>query len=479
MTKGFGIHGSTTDHGGVVISTQSRSSQMGNLFLRAGDGFACPKCKCWSTLIKSNDHVIFDGKAVAYVGDKFTCGATLLPKQMHVVGDSGGGAISPINFTNSLGNNNNSFVDEPTNSQIRLRSVMSDKFVPLGVASFDGKPSKSDLVFVFAITKGSFDKIVLEVEYNGDYIEVKKIEKALDEGMVGEFKWDGFVKDTYNSHFMTNPKGIKFRIRGYLSGIEKASHEKSFVFEYSDKNWMDVIINKRTQTIIINLRVNFVDGGASGLFNGHGVSPAAITANKVKPYNTQTKSFNDLLKLAQEGINYYWSRNNTHPTGKNIGINGVQYEVFVKTQNTKTMAMPEMKLTFITNNNPDDPLFRSSNWFLSRKTAYVTGYVKLGNNWRFYSYLYSDKKFKETIAHETGHAIVEAYAGFSESVTHHGSSHYSQNPKSGTTYPKTGEIDLMKYADETLSQVPGWDTRQVANSKDVTALICLSGIAKK
>ena len=45
MSKGFGIHGSTTDHGGVVISTQSRSSQMGNLFLRAGDGFACPKCK--------------------------------------------------------------------------------------------------------------------------------------------------------------------------------------------------------------------------------------------------------------------------------------------------------------------------------------------------------------------------------------------------------------------------------------------------
>ena len=90
MSKGFGIHGSTTDHGGVVISTQSRSSQMGNLFLRAGDGFACPKCKTWSTLIKSNDHVIFDGKAVAYVGDKFTCGATLMPKQVHVVCTSGG-----------------------------------------------------------------------------------------------------------------------------------------------------------------------------------------------------------------------------------------------------------------------------------------------------------------------------------------------------------------------------------------------------
>ena len=102
MSKGFGIHGSTTSHGGTVMSTQSRSSQMGNLFLRAGDGFACPKCKTWSTLIKSNDHVIFDGKAVAYVGDKFTCGASLMPNQVHVVGTSGGtlsGSSTVNNFS--------------------------------------------------------------------------------------------------------------------------------------------------------------------------------------------------------------------------------------------------------------------------------------------------------------------------------------------------------------------------------------------
>ncbi|TQR64452.1 PAAR domain-containing protein [Acinetobacter sp. RF14B] len=89
MSKGFGIHGSATSHGGTVLSTQSRSSQMGNLFLRAGDGFSCPKCKTWSTLIKSNDHVVFNGKAVAYVGDKFTCGANLMPRQVHVIGTSG------------------------------------------------------------------------------------------------------------------------------------------------------------------------------------------------------------------------------------------------------------------------------------------------------------------------------------------------------------------------------------------------------
>ncbi|MEO4176517.1 PAAR domain-containing protein [Acinetobacter pittii] len=97
MAKGFAIHNAITDHGGVVPSTQSRSSQMGNLFVRAGDGHMCPKCRCWSVVIKSHDHVIFDGKPVAYVGDKLSCGATIQPQQSHVVGESGGGGGSSSN----------------------------------------------------------------------------------------------------------------------------------------------------------------------------------------------------------------------------------------------------------------------------------------------------------------------------------------------------------------------------------------------
>ncbi|MFH4351585.1 PAAR domain-containing protein, partial [Acinetobacter baumannii] len=38
MSKGFAIHNAITDHGGMVPSTQMKSSQMGNLFVRAGDG---------------------------------------------------------------------------------------------------------------------------------------------------------------------------------------------------------------------------------------------------------------------------------------------------------------------------------------------------------------------------------------------------------------------------------------------------------
>lgn len=86
--KGFAIHNAPTDHGGTIPSTQFNSSQQGNAFVRAGDGHYCPKCKCWSTVMKSHDHIIFDGKPVAYAGDQLTCGAKIQPQQTHVVGDS-------------------------------------------------------------------------------------------------------------------------------------------------------------------------------------------------------------------------------------------------------------------------------------------------------------------------------------------------------------------------------------------------------
>ncbi len=101
MAKGFAIHNAPTDHGGLIPATQFRDSQMGNAFVRAGDGHYCPKCKCWSTVIKSHDHVIIDGKPVAYVGDKLTCGATIQPQQSHVVGESGnyyGGSLNSSSY---------------------------------------------------------------------------------------------------------------------------------------------------------------------------------------------------------------------------------------------------------------------------------------------------------------------------------------------------------------------------------------------
>lgn len=116
--KGFAINNAPTDHGGVIPATQTKDSQMGNAFVRADDGHFCPKCKVWSTIIKSHDHVIIDGKPVAYVGDKLTCGATIQPQQTHVVGDSGNG---------NLESSKNSSLQSTTSQQSSTNSLVENK----------------------------------------------------------------------------------------------------------------------------------------------------------------------------------------------------------------------------------------------------------------------------------------------------------------------------------------------------------------
>ena len=134
--KGFAINNAPTDHGGIIPSTQLRSSQEDNTFVRAGDGHFCPKCKCWSTVVKSNDHVIFDGKAVAFVGDSLTCGAKILYQQSHVVGDAGGGssgssAPSNLQPVNSQQNLVNRLIDD--------KDLLNGHYYNVDTGIFEGK----------------------------------------------------------------------------------------------------------------------------------------------------------------------------------------------------------------------------------------------------------------------------------------------------------------------------------------------------
>ena len=57
----------------------------------------------------------------------------------------------------------------------------------------------------------------------------------------------------------------------------------------------------------------------------------------------------------------------------------------------------------------------------------------------------------------------------------------TQDVKKGTIYPRTGEIDLMKYADENSrsSQISQFSERSVAAMEDVLGLIYISGIQRK
>ncbi len=167
MAKGFAIHNAPTDHGGVIPSTQMRSSQMGNLFVCAGDGHFCPKCKCWSTVIKSHDHVLFDGKAVAYAGDLLTCGARIISQQFHVVGENGTGS-----FEKNLNSNyTRNYVSDKFDEQLIIifNEESPDIFeyigcrVKVGNSFYDGKLDCSGKTQRFSTEK---EEQLTEIEFN-------------------------------------------------------------------------------------------------------------------------------------------------------------------------------------------------------------------------------------------------------------------------------------------------------------------------
>lgn len=129
MNLGMAVHNAPTDHGGIIPSTMTdRASVMGKQFVRAGDGHVCPKCKVWSTVKPSHDHVIFDGQPVAYVNDELTCGARILEQQTHTVGNS-----QSLGFQNGF-----SISDFKTNFSVLENSYFNEK-IQL-VDEDDGEP---------------------------------------------------------------------------------------------------------------------------------------------------------------------------------------------------------------------------------------------------------------------------------------------------------------------------------------------------
>jgi len=481
MIKGFAIHNAPTDHGGIIPSTQVRSSQQGNLFVRAGDGHMCPKCKCWSTIIPSHNHVIFDGKPIAYVGDQLTCGAKILPQQSHVVGDSSSGmqsipSASPVDTQQ----NENFKNDILKKYDIILQDLIAEPFIPLGVPTHEGRSTNNTLKFHGTVLTGMFETISFEVKKEGKFIEVGRIEGWYTANKKFSFKWDGFINDIYESKFFTTPKGVEFRIKGFNGGNEMCISEKSFNFKYFNKDWIDVRINRKTLSIHIKLRLNLSNGGEIGFEDWKSIPKEHIKKN-TPPYTSRTVSFDNLKKMAFDGMEYYWSRNSSHPTGKNVNINNVPYQVYLTAIAATQQAMPSMPLIYATNWGPK----RSCNWELSRKTYYNTGYIffhsySRGVMWEFWDKSKSDQVFKYTFSHEIGHELLLAFGGQVYSKGHKGTSGIVlQSPNSGTTYPRTGEIDIMKYAEENENKISGFYSRSIADEKDVIGLLFISGISKK
>lgn len=422
--------GSPTTGGGKIISGQSSFLIEGKAIACVGDKASCPKHKCVATIMAGDNHMLVMGKAAAQHNSPLSCGCKCIGDQNLTVGDNGGGlGLNISNFQPNSAQQNNNFRDDIVKKNaIVLKDIMIKPFIPLGVPKLDGSSSNDNLVFYGSTVNAIFEAIVLEIKKDETFIEVKRIDGAFLGTKEFKIHWDGFIQDVYDSKFMTGPNGISFRVKGINGGSAIALDEKTFEFKYFNKDWMDVLINRKSLKININLRVNLKDGGTFGLDSSWRRVPQSKINSLNPPRQPLTKrllSFNQLKEIALEGMNYYWSRNNNHPIGKDILINEQAYQVTVKAIDTDSNHMPSIPIIFASNWSPG----RSCNWELSRKIYYNCGYIEFqtfsGNpndsTWEYWEKKLADNMFKHTLAHEMGHEILLAYGGHTYSKKHKGS----------------------------------------------------------
>ena len=427
------------------------------------------------------------------------------------------------------------------------RSKTYKTLVPLGINDFKNNYEPYYIAFNYSLNKSDIDELTFNIYdqeesliYSVTYLKPIIIENKtklkknsfnnpiadsnllipnknypfLEKGYTEKGKyilyWDGFDNDGIYDSTRFNNKKFKAKIIATKGNVKK-SKEVTFSTTYSEVNWVDVKINIKTKIIDTTLRVNLKNGGAEGLtcinhtedekmINGEPntfygttvkicpwdkISQEALNKYKKTPITTRNKSFEELEKLVLEGINKFWSRNNSN-IGKGIKIDGKLFEVNVNAISNKNgIIAPE--IIYQTNTEPG----RSRNFILSRKLFYSEGYLYYSNwkelkpnhpiyiskGWK-YPIESFDLRFKETSAHEIGHELLINYGGPTYSYQHKGTSGPTwlfQDPLDGTKYPTgTDEIDIMKYADEIEPE--NYFKRVVLSEKDLLGLIWLSKI---
>ena len=426
--------------------------------------------------------------------------------------------------------------------------VIKDSFVPLGIVDFEGNQENKVIKFEMKISGKGVNRWHLQIKSNGNLIKdiysssqeiepvpligkAKKTNKK-EETEIVEIKrsweagiylldWNGFDNNNvYDSSILTSPYGLEISIMGQAEQVRKY-HTDSVQMKYSQVNWVDVRIDQNNKRIDTTLRVNLKDGGAEGLncssktvrksdyeeaaqrmevqnpieedftltfCDWHKIPQKEIEEEQKEPIKERTRSFEDLERLALEGISYHWGRNRNHAVAQNVKINSEKYEVFVNPINTQNKAMDDVSLIYNTNNdwmrsgNPGTVtgiISAVGNIFSREAVCYNVGYIKGPNKWEYRDEQYEDVIFKFTTAHEIGHDILKAFGDVYYSYGHKGSVNtVTQEIKNNAPeYPSTGEIDIIPYYPS--SPPVSIYNRTVALERDVLGLIWLTKINVK
>lgn len=422
-------------------------------------------------------------------------------------------------------------------------------FVPLGIADYSGNSERGFVQFTYQIADNNAKELTLQIRDGSSVIYEEKITDA-NKLKQGEhiWKWDGFdsggILDTAK---LTQYENLNLYTIGVDSSNNYSRKKLDFSMRYDEVKWVDVKIDKNSKRIDVTLRVNLKDGGAKGVecyekdidpdpklrvpmevCPWDKIPEGALSHYGKSPIKSRTKSFEELKKMALEGIDKYWSRHSNN-IGKGVNINGEFYELYVNSINETNpkLSLNDVPLIYNTNNpwsrsgntggsyddnNFDDEVMGLLPDGLVQRISFNVGYIQYSDwkslkkshywlyklkGWEYYDEGSEIKEFKETSAHEIGHEIIQAFGGTVFSWQHKGSSYYfPQNRKpigkesfvekyinidymeesKGENYPE-GEIDLMKYYNG--SKPEDFYDRRIASESDLLNLIAMTKIKLK
>ena len=182
----------------------------------------------------------------------------------------------------------------------------------------------------------------------------------IDYTNIGNYQlyWEGFNNENVFDSSLFNNKKFKATITAYKNGKFKKA-EVEFQTIYNEVDWVDVKINRNTKRIDTTLRVNLKDGGTFGLDckqeqivtstldieDDHGLPKFKtvcpwdkIPADILKPENPiikeRTKSYEELERIALDGINYHWSKT----------LKSLDYFISVNPINIKDNSLNELAM---------------------------------------------------------------------------------------------------------------------------------------
>jgi hypothetical protein len=277
----------------------------------------------------------------------------------------------------------------------------------------------------------------------------KSDEKKLKEGkgnvVVGTYlwEWDGYIDDVLDTKLLKD-ETTYIRAVGVIGSAFKDDAVQLLAQPFKEcaepVDWLDVQVNRNTKTVNVEWRVAFDDGGVSG------------------KANADTPSFEELKRLAIEGIKKHW--------GGQINTTKGSYVVTVNPVLATKKAAPSLTLQVEMGSTYNRSVNASCACGTLAKLGRGLGNVfsDVTRVWYLqgrYGRSIADNEFLITVAHESGHPVLASYAYKSTGLSNYSWVHKgsSKGISSGYATPQKGEkgyepmlfskdFDLMKYYSE-------------------------------